>query len=246
MSEGMKCPHCGEHFQAEWYYGYPKVSEIDETDTDDFDAWSIWATRCVACNEQIVEVRVWTTHRGYPENLRISVFPRSGRSTSSFPNAPDDIRADYFEACEVLAVSAKAAAAIARRCLQGILWEQGYTQRNLVEQIEALLAEDGPRALPTAVGENVDAVRSFGNFSAHRINDRTTLQIIEVDPEEAEWCLEIIEELLDHYYERPAALAARRERINEKLRQAGKPELKAPAHENPSGIEEGGEPEETP
>jgi hypothetical protein len=33
-------------------------------------------------------------------------------------------------------------------------------------------------------------IRNFGDFLAHRITDQTTLQIIPVEPEEAEWLFE--------------------------------------------------------
>lgn len=33
----------------------------------------------------------------------------------------------------------------------------------------------------------VDAIKNFGNFSAHKITDKTSLQVIEVEPHEAEF-----------------------------------------------------------
>ena len=60
------------------------------------------------------------------------------------------------------------------------------------------------KALPQGLHEIIDAIRQFGNFSAHPITDITSLQVIDVEPEEAEWCLEIIEGLFDHYYVKPA------------------------------------------
>ena len=66
----------------------------------------------------------------------------------------------------------------------------------------------------------MDAVRSFGNFSAHPVNDVTTLQIIDVEPDEAAWCLEIIEALFDHYYVRPAANAEKLANLDQKRKRA--------------------------
>ena len=124
----------------------------------------------------------------------------------------------------VLSDSNKASAALSRRCLQAILWSQGYTQRDLAQQIKALLGEqDAAKAIPTAPRETVDAIRNFGNFSAHPVTDQTTLQIINVDPEEAEWCLEILEAMFDHYYVKPAQAKARKAALNAKLAAAGKP-----------------------
>ena len=137
---------------------------------------------------------------------------------------PPDIKDDYEEACKVLPLSPKASAALSRRCLQAILQEHGYTQRDLVQQVDALLNETDPtKAIPTALRQTVDVIRNFGNFSAHRITDQTTLQIIPVEPEEAEWCLNILEDMFDHYYVKPAQAAARKAALDAKLAAAGKP-----------------------
>jgi hypothetical protein len=55
-----------------------------------------------------------------------------------------------------------------------------------------------------------------------RIDDKTALQIIEVEPHEADWCLEILEECFEHFYVGPAAARARMTALNEKLTAAGK------------------------
>jgi hypothetical protein len=72
----------------------------------------------------------------------------------------------------------------------------------------------------------VDGIRNFGNFSAHPVTDATTLQIIDVEPHEAEWCLEIVEECFQHFYVRPALAKARKDALNAKLLAAKKPPAK--------------------
>jgi Domain of unknown function (DUF4145) len=112
---------------------------------------------------------------------------------------------------------------MSRRCLQGILSEQGYTQHNLAKQIERLLAETDPKkALPPDLHMSVDAIRSYGNFGAHPIDDTTTLQIVDVDPGEAEWCIELTEQLIEHYFERPKLIERKIAEANAKLKSAGK------------------------
>lgn len=140
---------------------------------------------------------------------------------------PPDIKEDYEEVCSVLPVSHEASAALSRRCLQAILRQRGYTQRDLAKQIDALLSEPNPmKAIPTALRQTVDAIRNFGNFSAHPAADQTTLQVVAVDPGEAEWCLDILEEMFDHYYVKPAQAAARKAALDAKLAAAGKPRSK--------------------
>jgi len=111
--------------------------------------------------------------------------------------------------------------------LQSILNEQGYAGTDLARQVDALLNEsDASRALGQSLRTIVDGVRHFGNFSAHPINDRTTLQVIPVETHEAEWCLEIVRELFDHFYIAPEKAAQRKAALNTKLATAGKPPSK--------------------
>ena len=77
------------------------------------------------------------------------------------------------------------------------------------------------------VKENVDVIRKFGNFSAHPVTDKNTLQVIPVAPEEAEWCLEIIEALFDHYYVIPAANQKKRDELDQRLKKQGQQPIKS-------------------
>ncbi len=63
----------------------------------------------------------------------------------------------------------------------------------------------------------VDAIRQFGNFAAHKITDQTTLQVIDVEPHEAEYCLDILDALFDHYYVRPAVALRQKQLLDAKL-----------------------------
>ncbi len=142
---------------------------------------------------------------------------------------PEAHRIDYGEACEVMTTSPKASAALSRRILQAVLSEQGYSQHNLADQIDAVLKETKPvKALPTLLRDTIDVIRNFGNFSAHRITDKSTLQIIDVELGEAEWCLDIIEQLFDHYYVKSEAIIKKKMLdLNAKLTAAGKAPAKS-------------------
>jgi hypothetical protein len=68
-----------------------------------------------------------------------------------------------------------------------MLHAAGYKAKDLSKEIDLLLNEtDTRKALPHKLRETVDAIRNFGNFSAHPIDDKTTLQVIKVEPHEAE------------------------------------------------------------
>jgi hypothetical protein len=101
------------------------------------------------------------------------------------------------------------------RCLQNILHESGYKAANLALEIDLLLNESDPkRAITLRLRDTIDAIRNFGNFSAHPTNDKTALQIIEVEPHEAEWCLEILEECFEHFYVGPATAKVKKAGLN--------------------------------
>jgi Domain of unknown function (DUF4145) len=104
---------------------------------------------------------------------------------------------------------------------------QGYAQKDLAKQIDTLLNETvQAKVIPSALHETIDVIRNFGNFSAHPITDQTTLQVIEVETGEAEWCLDILEDMFDHYYVKPKQAKTRKAALDAKLSAAGKPPSK--------------------
>ena len=196
----MDCPHCGKAFHDSW-------QEVDVQYNGFVDPnirWKAKSTICPACKNSVfhlTKLKVVTNSVGSPPGLQFleefRVYPINALRKPTPAETPSEIKEDYEEACGVLTISHKASAALSRRCLQVILRGQGYTQRDLAQQIDALLNEPDPaKAIPSALRQTVDAIRNFGNFSAHPITDQTTLQVIEVEPGEAEWCLDILEEML--------------------------------------------------
>ena len=82
------------------------------------------------------------------------------------------------------------------------------------------------RKLPTEVAENIDAVRNIGNFAAHPSKSTSTGEVVPVEPDEAEWNLDVLESLFDFYFVQPARAKAKRDALNKKLQDANKPPLK--------------------
>ena len=77
-------------------------------------------------------------------------------------------------------------------------------------------------SLPSYLSEAVDAIRSIGNFAAHPLKNTNTGKIIDVEPGEAEWLLEVLELVFDFYFVQPEKLKARKDALNQKLTSAGK------------------------
>jgi Domain of unknown function (DUF4145) len=154
----------------------------------------------------------------------VLIRPKAPNRTPISPQVNPDVAQDYLEACLVLADSPKASAALSRRCLQSILREKGGVKKgDLANEIQQVL--DGGK-LPSYIEESIDAVRNIGNFAAHPGKSVSTGGIVTVEPGEAEWNLEVIEMLFDFYYVQPAAVKARRDALNAKLADVGKPPMK--------------------
>lgn len=225
----MKCDHCSTDFHASapytslQFYNEPR----DPKPTGDGVTLSFSAVTyvCSFCGGAHIDLRYGPSAGNQREVTR--VFPRRGSYAPAPPQVPQNIAQDYAEANEVLSISPKASAALSRRCLQAVLASQGYSGRDLLRQIEAAIAEtDASKSLPTSIRDNIDAVRNFGNFSAHPITELTSLQVVDVEEGEAQWCIEILIDLFDHYYVALAKSAARRSALAAKLGSAGKPPMR--------------------
>lgn len=217
----MQCPACEVAFHESvdiWHstgVSNPRNPNLE---------WIVLITTCPSCKEPIVKLD--SLDSLYERIIHSRVIYPTHEMPSEVnvdPSVPEDLATNFVEASSVLPISAKASAAISRRVLQSILNEQGYKGGNLAKQVDAILSEtDARRALPLYVRNKIDVIRNFGNFSAHPITDLTTLQIIDVEPEEAEWCLEIVSALFEHYYIRPADDERKLDELNQKLASAGK------------------------
>jgi hypothetical protein len=124
------------------------------------------------------------------------------------------------EACKVLGDSPKASAALSRRCLQSILRDKAATTtKDLYDQIQEVISSG---KMPTHIAEGLHAVRNIGNIAAHSLKSTTTGAIVDVEPGEAEWNLDVIEMLFDFYFVQPALAAKRKAELNKKLTDIGK------------------------
>jgi len=176
---------------------------------------------CPACGRSIIVLWGSTAASdgsGGPADFL--VWPRSTGRPPVPAEVTPAIAADYAQACLVQQDSAKASAALSRRCLQHILRDRGgVSPGNLANEIDQVISAHG---LPTGVAEALDAVREIGNFAAHPTKSTATGEVIDVEPGEAEWNLSVVEALMDIYYVQPARIAAKKAALNQKLVDAGK------------------------
>jgi len=220
----MKCPHCSIHFHDNWQSSTFRRDGSFLSSSEGY--WAYRSARCPECGDVTIEIGETTGIQEIRAEWR-QVYPIGANRGPVPPEVPPEIARDYVEACNVLPISPKASAALSRRCLQNMLHAHSYKAKDLAKEIDLLLNEpDRTKALPHKLRVTVDGIRNFGNFSAHPIDDKTTLQVIHVEPHEAEWCLEIVEELFEHFYVGPAAAKAKKDKLNKKLAAAGKPPSK--------------------
>ena len=221
----MDCPHCSKSVHVDWTET-PMGADLE------FE-YTIKRAECPACERIILKLETMDRDEygagGFfsiaGTEHEVFVHPRAPSRAPIHSSVPSDLSSDYHEACLVLADSPKASAALGRRCLQHLLREQAKVKpSNLSVEIEEAMT-----SLPPHLSDAIDAVRNIGNFAAHPAKSESTGEVVEVEAGEAEWILDTIEGLFDHYFTQPALLAAKREALNAKLKDIGKPELKSSA-----------------
>lgn len=207
--EQMQCPHCRVMIADQ--------SASSPLFTAGHAQWLLLYLTCPACGKAILRVRAngGNTYLAFP--TKVSPRPVPSEVT-------DPYKQDFREACDVLDLSPKASAALSRRNLQAILRDKaGVKKKDLAEQITEVISAGH---LPTHIQEGLDAVRNIGNFAAHPIKSTSTGEIVEVEPGEAEWDLDVLESLFDFYFVQPALTAKRRAALDAKLKDANKSPLK--------------------
>lgn len=117
------------------------------------------------------------------------------KSVKQYPDyVPEAIKQDYREAKLVVDTSPKAAAALARRCIQGIIRDYwGIQKDRLKDEIEEIKDK-----VDSTTWEAIDSTRKIGNIGAHMEKDIN--KIIEGEPQEASLLIQLIETLIENWY----------------------------------------------
>lgn len=220
----MRCPHCAITF-------HDNISTT-RVGVDKDGGWLAVHQVCPECERLIITIAngpaQYDEYRQLHSISRVAksfmVYPKSPMRSLPSSEVPAHIAEDFIEACLVMSDSAKAAAALARRCLQSVLRETANVKKgDLSNEIQQVLDSN---ILPTHLADSVDAVRNIGNFAAHPLKSQHSGTILPVEPGEAEWTLDVLESLFDFFYVQPAVLKAKRDALNLKLAEAGKPPMK--------------------
>lgn len=217
----MKCPYCVTDFHD--------IETLIYIDRDLDGHWGLGVCRCSACMQLIVRLFVAKDYYGNinqfaRETSSYLIRPKVAGRPPISPEVPVEYTNDYKEACLVLADSPKASAALSRRCLQHLLRTKASVKpQDLYKEIQEVIDRGN---LPSHISDGLDAVRHIGNFGAHPLKSQSTGEIVDVEPGEAEWNLDILESLFDFYFIAPSITKARKDALNKKLVDVGKKPLK--------------------
>lgn len=193
---GFKCPFCGQNMSVshDTYFSFTASfgrTSITGNAPNSHMLLQIYKCPNGDCNKETI---IAQGESGYMDNQTVHIYPEA--IYIHFPEyIPQAIRCDYEEACIIKDRSPKAAATLARRCLQGMIRDFWNItgKRNLYEEINSIQDK-----IPASQFRAIDAVRKIGNIGAHMEKDVN--QIVDVEPEEAESLLRLIELLLDKWY----------------------------------------------
>lgn len=229
----MKCPHCNVEIIPNFKYA-PLDSVSFDISNDEYPVieshiYSSQSLICPGCSKITIYIRheisnsLDSTSEFNKVNIQ-QIYPIS--CTRNCPKEVDNpqITQDFIEASSVLNISPKASAALSRRCLQNLLREKaGVIKKDLSKEIQEVIDS---HTLPSYLADSIDAIRNIGNYAAHPLKSTASGEIIDVEPGEAEWALDVLEQLFDFYYVQPAKLAAKRLALDAKLATIGKPPMK--------------------
>ena len=191
---GFRCPFCGQvmsvnkssitvrYFNFSEYFG--------EYYLDDVPALGVGIYHCPNCDNETVIAR---GYKGFCGNREVNIYPNA--QFKHFPDyVPEPIRRDYEEATAIVEISPRAAAALARCCLQGIIRDYWNIHReSLNAEIDALHDKLDP-----ALWNTIDSLRRIGSIGDHMEDNIDT--IAETEPDEPEMLLKLIDLLINEWY----------------------------------------------
>ncbi|MDD9808530.1 MAG: DUF4145 domain-containing protein [Thaumarchaeota archaeon] len=209
-NESVLCPHCGVGTAVEFdmlgsQYMFSKVGGGEAR-------YSVNYGHCQnpQCGNLIIRLKK-DTDDGTTTSY---VVPRAS-TRIKFDGIPPRLAEDYEQARAVLDISPAASAALARRCLQGLLHEHFSIKEARLH--EAIKKAADLKTLPPHLADGLGRIREIGNLAAHPTHSDRMGVIVDVRREEAEWTLEILESLFKHCYVEPGEYKRRTQRLREKL-----------------------------
>jgi hypothetical protein len=208
MAYRWQCPYCGSHTTIT--EPNRTVEALRLNSASKYGPMALLAASTSCPNEDCRELSI-TVSWGVPQrsgtgavvgimgnkqHWKKLLWPEA--QVMSLPDdVPEEIRTTYRESVLVSEISGRAGAAMARRCLQGIVRDFFNIPENKRGNLGAELSYVKEQIDPD-LWDDIVAVRSIGDIGAHM--DKNVDQIIDVTPDEARILIELIETLFRDWY----------------------------------------------
>lgn len=221
------CPYCG-HAQVVTERTFDETVFCINNDLSKFGQLAGKVVSIVCSNIDCKELSLWFAlhKRGDMHFGEWNISSNAHHFWSLLPESnakpqpqfiPQPIVDNYKQACRIRDQSANASAAMARRCLQGMIRDFcNVSKGTLAKEIETLKSQVNEGKGPPGVSPDtlvaIDHIREIGNIGAHMEKDINL--ILDVEPDEAQALIDLIELLFEEWY---VARQAREEKLK-KLR----------------------------
>lgn len=244
------CPHCDHRVafidppggSPSWTFREHRGTGDDEADQTVEHCFMIGICPNVECGKPTIVYEVVSWYSRYNEETLLErrevVYPHASGRTIHAPEVPDDLRALFAEAGRIEGLSPNGAAFLARRILERVLRGQLKSKKKLAQLIDLYLERE---SLPPTLHSLMHDVRGFGNIAGHA-GTTAEGELVDVEPREASYVLDVVSELLDLVYVRPVRQQEMRSRWEAKSQGQRLPTTSnstgiiiEPAREQPAG-----------
>ena len=154
------CPWCGAFAQLTWYHA--SKFELGRSSSGASSVNNHHFSECHHCRE----ITIWRNYN--------MIFPLSGNVPIANVDLPDEIKADYNEAANIVNLSPRGSVAMLRLAIQKLCKALGEKGENINTDIKNLVA----KGLPPIMQQALDSVRVIGNNAVHpgqiELTDDTT------------------------------------------------------------------------
>ena len=185
----MRCPKCAGLLEPN--------PQIQRQIHDKVGPWKIYSGTCAPCNDTLIFLTAEASEREAP-HLEIHESLKELSRPPLVPEVIESYARDYDEACFVLTDSPRASAALSRNCLQKLLREKAeIIAGDLSSEVARVVAQ---KTLPPEFISKLENLADVTNLKANPLKNTHPGLLLDVEPGEAEYLLDVLESLLNYYF----------------------------------------------
>jgi hypothetical protein len=207
----MQCPHCHSEIG-----GKQHTFALGE---DPDGAWQVSSTRCNICERLVVELCA-------KDGCAYPVRPLGSGRPRLAGDVPAEFESEYHTACEILAISPESSAAISRRLLQRFFVAQFGTENAELSELIGTATEAAE--MQPYLREALRTLVALARLEPQSEKSLRPHTLIPVQPGEAEWTLDVLQNLLEARYVQPARLQRLQSALEEKVGPLAPPPVSEP------------------